>query len=75
MPWSASCYYPPMEERIIELETLVAYQRKLLSELDEVVQEFAKRVESLEKRAGRIEDAQVELRSSLEPDTTPPPHY
>ena len=71
----ADCYNFFMEERIIELETTVAYQSKLLSELNEVVLEFAKRVEVLEKRAGRIEDMQSELRNRLEPDTTPPSHY
>ena len=64
-----------MEDRITELETLAAYQGKLLSELNEVLQEFAKRVEVLEKRVDRIEDAQRDLRDIVEPDTTPPPHY
>ena len=70
-----SCYNFLMEERIIELETLAAYQAKLLSELNEVLQEIAKRVENVEKRVGRVENAQIELQDSVEPDNTPPPHY
>lgn len=64
-----------MEERIIELETQAAYQSKLLSELNEVLLEIARRVESVEKRVGRVEDAQLELQGGAEPDDTPPPHY
>ncbi len=64
-----------MEERIIELETRVAYQDKLLSDLDEVVQTFAKRVEKLERRLRDLEDSQLEHQPEMEPHNTPPPHY
>ncbi|MEM7351645.1 MAG: SlyX family protein [Acidobacteriota bacterium] len=64
-----------MEDRIIELETRVAYQEKLLSDLDEVVQAFAKRVEVLEKRLQTLRDAQLEHPGEMEPHNTPPPHY
>lgn len=62
-----------MDERLIELETRVAYQEKLLSDLDEVVQDFAKRVERIEKRLRSL--AQNEPREEMEPHNTPPPHY
>ncbi|MCP3963731.1 MAG: SlyX family protein [bacterium] len=64
-----------MEERIIELETRVAYQDKLLSDLDEVVQAFAKRVEKVEQRLSDLQDRQPEHQAELEPHNTPPPHY
>lgn len=64
-----------MEERIIELETRVAYQEKLLCDLDEVVQAFAKRVETVEKRLRNLKAAQLEPQDEMEPHNTPPPHY
>lgn len=63
------------EERIIELETRVAYQDKLLNDLDEVVQQFAKRVEQAEQKIRRLEAAQMEGQDVIEPHNTPPPHY
>ncbi len=62
-----------MEERIIELETRVAYQEKLLCDLDEVVQTFAKRVEKVEQRLRGLEGTQHQ--GEMEPHNTPPPHY
>ncbi len=64
-----------MDERIIELETRVAYQEKLLCDLDEVVQAFAKRVEKVEQRLRGLEGTQLELQDEMEPHSTPPPHY
>ncbi len=64
-----------MEERIIELETRVAYQEKLLCELDEVVQAFAKRVEKVEKKLRDLKSTQIEHQADMGPHDTPPPHY
>ena len=64
-----------MEKRIEELEIQAAYQAKLLSELDEVLQEFGKSLGTLEKRVRRLEDAHNEHREEMEPHNTPPPHY
>lgn len=64
-----------MEDRIIELETRVAYQDKLLSDLDEVIQVFAKRVETLEKKVRLLEEKQKELLGEIEPHDSLPPHY
>ncbi len=64
-----------MLERIIELETRVAYQEKLLSDLDEVVQAFAMRVEKAERRLRDLKAAQHEHQGEMEPHNTPPPHY
>ncbi len=64
-----------MDERIIELETRVAYQDKLLSDLDEVVQIFAKRVETVEQKLRLLELKQGEHQGEIEPHHSPPPHY
>lgn len=65
-----------MDERIIELETRVAYQDKLLADLDEVVQVFAKRVETVEKKLRLLEEKQKNAyQGEIEPHHSPPPHY
>ena len=71
-----------MEERIIELETRVAYQEKLLCDLDEFGkinkaydQTCAKRVEKVEQRLRGFEGMQLEQQDEMEPHNTPPPHY
>jgi SlyX protein len=64
-----------MEERIVELEVRVAYQEKMLRDLDEIVTAYASRIDvltrELEELRRRVEsggDAQ-DIRDE------PPPHY
>jgi uncharacterized coiled-coil protein SlyX len=38
-----------MSDRIVELEVRIAYQDKLIADLDEVVRDFAGRVQALER--------------------------
>ncbi|MFT5430809.1 MAG: putative coiled-coil protein SlyX [Myxococcota bacterium] len=56
----------------MSVENRVAYQEKLIAQLDEVVREFADRVKILERRA-------LEHEASAEADVGPandrPPHY
>lgn len=67
-------YDAPVDARIIALEERLAYQAKLLRELDEVVLGFTERVIALERRVRELEDTTVSA-DSLEPHDTPPPHY
>ncbi|MEO1084968.1 MAG: SlyX family protein [Acidobacteriota bacterium] len=64
-----------MEERIIELETRVAYQEKLISDLDDVIRDFTERVQKAERRILRLESERLEAQEPMEPHNTPPPHY
>ena len=62
-----------LDERIIELEVRATYQEKLIAQLDEVIHEFATRVETLELLVR-------ELKASVPPAPVgpaddPPPHY
>ncbi|MEM1177551.1 MAG: SlyX family protein [Acidobacteriota bacterium] len=74
-PGGAAATLPTMEDRIIELETRVAYQEKLISELDDVVRVFADRVERAERRILRLESERLEAQEPMEPHNTKPPHY
>lgn len=60
-----------LEARIIELETRIAYQDRLLDALDEVVRDFAARVEALERRLGILQAGALDPVAPSEP----PPHY
>lgn len=63
-----------MEERLIELEERLAYQSKLLADLDEVVLVFTQRIEKLESVVRELEQSPRGT-EELEPHDTPPPHY
>ena len=63
------------DERLIELETRVAYQDKLLADLDEVVQVLAKQLDKAERKIRQLEATQQKHQEVLEPHNTPPPHY
>lgn len=59
--------------QIIDLEVRVAYQERLIGQLDEVVRELATRME-------RVESELAELRDSTDPEPIGPhderpPHY
>ncbi|MFT5432891.1 MAG: putative coiled-coil protein SlyX [Myxococcota bacterium] len=61
-----------IESRMIDLETRVAYQDQLIAQLDEVIREFAGRVEALERKA-KEKDASTD--ADIGPANDPPPHY
>ena len=62
-----------MDERLVELEVRIAYQDKLIAELDEVVRSFARRVEVLERQLGELRDSMNS--APVGPADEPPPHY
>jgi SlyX protein len=64
----------PIEERIIALETRIAYQDRLVDTLDEVVREFTARVETLERKLQLLQGTLVDVMGP-EPESDPPPHY
>ncbi len=63
-----------MEERIVELEIKLAYQDKMLRDLDEIVTAYAAKLDTLVR-----EVAELRLRfDQAQPDEItdePPPHY
>ena len=71
----AGDYNPTMEERILELESRVAFQDETIRNLDEVVRLFSNRVERLERRVSELADGLRAGREELGPHDEPPPHY
>ena len=63
------------DERLINIETLLAEHEKTLEELNEVIIEQGKQIERLAKQnqilLSKIEDEGVKPQS----EETPPPHY
>ena len=64
---------PELENRICDLETRLAYQDKLMTDLDEVVRLFSLRVEKLERRIVDLQDSAGS--QEIGPADEKPPHY
>jgi uncharacterized coiled-coil protein SlyX len=62
-------------ERFLRLETKLAYQEKLLAELNEVVLERSQALERLELRLSRLERALREPEAEGHLPHEKPPHY
>lgn len=45
-----------LEDRVINLESYVAFQERTLAILDETVREFTQRIETLEKEVHRLRE-------------------
>lgn len=61
------------EERLQRLEATVAFQDRTISDLNEIVTQFARRVERLESEVKRFHDRAQE--PEIGPHHDPPPHY
>lgn len=62
-----------LRARVDGLEMTVSFQERVLGDLDQVVQAFAKRVEQLERALERMRAEANEL--EVGPANDPPPHY
>ncbi len=60
------------EQRMIEIETKIAFQDKLLDELNGVVYQQQLKVDELEKK---ILDLQKKISDDINGAHIPPPHY
>lgn len=64
-----------MEDRIVELEIRLAYQDRLLADLEQVVRAFAERVEQLEREVRELKQTAVHGTPEVGPADEKPPHY
>lgn len=66
------------EDRLVDLETRLAYQDQLVETLNNLVYEQDKRVQKLEmicKRLSRNINEMAENSTGADDDDQPPPHY
>ncbi len=63
-----------VDERVTNLEIRLAYQDEVIAALDEVVRDFAARVERLERQQ-REREALAKVEEPIGPPDEPPPHY
>jgi SlyX protein len=73
----AVCREKPMEKRIIELETKVAFQEDTILKLRDAVAEQEKQLYRISKELAAIRRHLIELGPvpGEEEDDSPPPHY
>jgi len=64
-----------MEERIIELEVKIAYQDKVIADLDEVLRTFATHVQQLQREVTELKEAMRTGQAAIGPADDAPPHY
>jgi uncharacterized coiled-coil protein SlyX len=64
----------PATEQLIDLEVKLAYQERLIGELDELVRGFATRLEAAERELRALKAA-VAPPTPIGPQHEPPPHY
>jgi uncharacterized coiled-coil protein SlyX len=62
-----------LEQRIVDLEIRAAYQDKLIGDLDDVLREFATRIENLESLLRDLRESANA--APIGPPDDPPPHY
>lgn len=64
-----------MEDRIVDLEVRLAYQDKIIADLDEVVRVFADRVVKLERELEVVKETLKTGVPEVGPQDEKPPHY
>lgn len=62
-------------ERIVDLEIKIAYQDRVIRELDALVRAFGERLDRTERELKTIKDALASPAVPLGPQSEPPPHY
>ncbi len=63
------------DERILDLEVRIAYQDRLVRELDALVRQFADRLDAAERELKTLKQSLVSPESGIGPGNEPPPHY
>jgi len=66
---------PDVEERFIVLETKLAYQERLLEELNEVLIAKGREIDDLKRRMATSEEALRPQADAIRPPHEAPPHY
>ena len=62
-------------ERLLDLEVRIAYQDRLVRELDALVRQFADRLSAAERELKTLKQSLVSPEGTVGPGNEPPPHY
>jgi uncharacterized coiled-coil protein SlyX len=64
-----------VDERVLDLEVRIAYQDRLVRELDALVRQFADRLDKAERELETLKQSLVSPEGGIGPGHEPPPHY
>ena len=64
-----------MEERLTDLEIKVAYQDKLIADLDALVRSFGVRLDEMARELKQLKEGVRSPEGPVGPANEPPPHY
>ena len=65
----------PTDERFEDLEVKLAFQDKLIRELDALVREFGNRLDTTERELKQLKESIRSPERPTGPANEPPPHY
>jgi uncharacterized coiled-coil protein SlyX len=71
----ASSEDEPLSERMLDLEVRIAYQDRLVRELDALVRLLADRLDKTERELKTIKQSMVSPEGGVGPANEKPPHY
>jgi uncharacterized coiled-coil protein SlyX len=63
------------EEHLIDLEVKLAYQERLIKDLDALVREFAARLDKTQRDLEQLKQSVRTGEVPMGPSNEPPPHY
>lgn len=66
---------PPMAERLEDLEVKVAFQDRLIRELDALVRTFGDRLDETQRELSQLKASLRSPENPMGPANEPPPHY
>ncbi len=64
-----------LDDRFIDVDVKLAYQERLIRDLDALVREFAERLAKSEKKLAELEQTVRSGAPPVGPANEPPPHY
>ncbi len=64
-----------MDDRFVDLEVKLAYQERLISELDALVRAFGDRLDKTERELAQLKQSIASPVAPVGPANEPPPHY
>ncbi len=64
-----------MDDRFVDLEVKLAYQERLIAELDALVRTFGERLDKTERELAQLKQSIASPTAPIGPANEPPPHY